>query len=670
MATLQGLERMQIGLRRAQRRTTRFLARAFLPPRRMATDELEAEFLRDYARRFATHRRAAVAFSVVVWIAYFGWDWFHIGLNTEFQPHQWEILGLRALGMAILIYARSTLSMKVLLDERKASLRLMLAGMSAYTLLIAMLVILPFPHNYMFYFIGLLEVLLFIFGLLRLRAIWVIWSSLACLVLGAIALPMARLEGHGHLTAGGGIPFTALAEYYPLAAMTYLVSFLAVGIVIAVELERTARTTFLREQRIHDVGAKLGKTNAELVEAQLQTEKRTTALIAAKDEMRSLAEQQNRDKSRFLASAAHDLRQPMQALSNLLEASSLSLERGELERGRSLLEMGREAANLTRTTFNAVLDISRLESGFVDAELTNFDLADLLSEVAGGLAAQASVAGVSVRLRLPGRAAAVRSDRHMLGRVLANLLGNAIKYSDPAKGNAQAVVLGAVVLARRVRIDIVDNGIGIEQSRWEEIFRPFVQLGNDERDRNKGIGLGLSIVRASIDLLPGHRLDMRSAPGMGTRFSIELPLAAQVDAQPTGSGDDSEFAAGDWQGTYVLYVEDDAMVRQSTEQVLAAHDIRFESFSSLADLKAGIERFEMPPDLILSDYRLPDGRTADDVVIQAEAWFEEELPVIVLTGEVSLAAREGWQVLHKPVATDRLLAAIARAKAMPRPAAE
>jgi len=668
MASFQALERMQIGARRAQRRTSRFLARAFLPPRRMPTAELEEEFLHDYARRFATHRRAAVAFSVVVWIAYFGWDWFHIRLNTRFAPHQWEILGLRTLGMAILIYARSTLGMKVLLDERKASLRLALAGMSAYTLLIAMLVILPFPDNYMFYFIGLLEVLLFIFGLLRLRAIWVIWCSLVCFVLGAIALPLAP-DYHRHIESiTGGNSLTALSQYYPLAAITYLVSFLAVGIVIAVELERTARATFLREQRIHEVGAALGKTNADLVEAQLQTETRTAALIAAKDEMRSLAEQQNRDKSRFLASAAHDLRQPMQALSNLLEASSLSLERGEVERGRSLLEMGREAANLTRTTFNAVLDISRLESGFVDADLSNFDLADLLGEVATGLGAQASVAGVTVRLRLPGRAAAVRSDRHMLGRVLANLLGNAIKYSDASKGEAQAVVLGAVVLARRVRIDIVDNGIGIDPDRWEEIFRPFVQLGNDERDRNKGIGLGLSIVKASIDLLPGHRLDMRSAPGQGTRFSIELPLAAQVDAQPAGLCE--EFEPGSWQGAYLLYVEDDTMVRQSTEQILAAHDIRFESFASIADLKAGLERFEMPPDLILSDYRLPDGRTADDVVILAEAWFEEELPVVVLTGEVSLAPREGWEVLHKPVATERLLAAIAQARSMPRPAVE
>lgn len=658
MAALQTAERARLGARRMLRRTGRFLARAFLPPRPFPGAGEEAEFLADYARRFATHRRAALALAVLVWTSFFAWDIFHIRLNPAFQPYEREILGLRGIGLVTLLATARALRMDVLTNERKASALLAFGGLSAYVLLVAMLFILPFPDNYMFYFIGLLEVLLFIFGLLRLRARWVIGTSLVCLVLTVVTL--TQTSNNGTLSSA------AIATYYPLAAITYLVSFVVVGVVIAGELERTARATFVRERRIREFGRALASSNADLIEAQRLTDMRTSALMAAKDEMRALAEQQNRDKSRFLASAAHDLRQPMQALSNLLEASSLSFARGEVERGRELLAMGREAAQLTRSTFNSVLDISRLESGFVEADLTNFDCAEVLAEVAGGLAAQAEMAGVTIRLRLPERAAAVRSDRHMLGRVLANLVGNAIKYADPAKGPRRAVVVGAVPFASRVRIDVVDNGIGIDPASWAEIFRPFVQLHNPERDRSKGIGLGLSIVQASLALLPGHRLDMTSQPGAGTRFSIELPLAlGPVVGSSAGSGTES-VAESSWRGAYVLYVEDDPLVRQSTEQVLAAHDIHFESFSSLADLKAGIERFEMPPDLILTDYRLPDDRTADDVVIMAEAWFELSLPVVVLTGEVSLAPREGWQVLHKPVATARLLEAIGIARTTPR----
>lgn len=661
-------QRPQFNKKRLRRRFTRFVRLAFFPPKRFDPPELEKAFLTDYARRFASHRRAAAILALATWTTYFGWDWFHAHFNTRFADYLMPMMALRALGTISIASCIALLSMDRLLDDRKATWVLGFAGTSAYAILVVMMFILPFPYNYMFYFIGLLEVLLFNFGLLRLLARPVIVIEGISLLLGMIALPLSSQRPIDAAKSITGVDL--LESYYSAAAITYLISFILVGLVIAIELERTARTTFLREQRIREVGTVLSRTNNDLVEAQREAAARTEALIGAKDEMRALAEQQNRDKSRFLASAAHDLRQPMQALSNLLEAAEISLERGDLERGRSLLMMSREAANLTRTTFNSVLDISRLESGFVEAELSNFALGPMLAEVSAGLAAQAELAGVELRLRNPANAqVAVRSDRHLLSRVVSNLLGNAIKYSDPAKGPRRAVVLGAVALANKVRIDIVDNGVGIDPAKWQEIFRPFVQLGNEERDRNKGIGLGLSIVQASIDLLPGHRLDMRSRPGAGSRFSIELPLAATAEIEAATELLDTG-ACGSWEGAYVLYVEDDAMVRQSTEQMLAAHNVRFESFGSVAELKTGLERFEMAPDLILSDYRLPDGRTADDVVILSEAWFEEPLPVVVLTGEVSLAAREGWQLLHKPVAAERLLAAIAGARSTPRLAAE
>lgn len=651
-----------VKLRRSRRRAIRFLGRSFLPPKPFEPPALEQRFHLDYARRFAAHRRGAAILALLTWITYFGWDYFHATYNTKFADYLFWMMTLRALGTLAIAASIAALSIKRLRDNRSATLILGFAGTSAYAILVVMMFILPFPYNYMFYFIGLLEVLLFIFGLLRLLSRAVIKAQALCLAMGVIALPLSARRTDQ-------LNSDMLESYYSAAAITYLVSFVIVGVVVAIELERTARTTFLRERRLRDVGAAFERANVQLIAAQGEAEARTRALIAAKDEMQTQAEQQSRDKSRFLASAAHDLRQPMQALSNLLEAGAHAFERGDVEQGRELLGMGRQAAQLTRSTFNAVLDISRLESGFVEAEPSNFGCGELLGEVAAGLRAQANEDGVRLRLRRTGTNVVVRSDRHILARVVANLVANAIKYSDPAKPD-RAVVIGVIALPTRARIDIVDNGVGIDPKRWEDIFRPFVQLGNEERDRDKGIGLGLSIVKSSIDLLPGHRLDMRSHPGRGTRFSVELPLAPAGSAALESAAQGEAAAFGDWRGAYVLYVEDDAVVRRSTERLLEAYEIRYEAFGSLAELKSGIARFEMTPDLILSDYRLPDERTADDVVIFAEGWFEDALPVVVVTGEVSLAAREGWEVLHKPVATDRLLAAIARAKVSGRAAAE
>src|SRR5436305_1199141 len=250
--------------------------------------------------------------------------------------------------------------------------------------------------------------------------------------------------------------------------------------------ERTARAAFTRERALTD-------RNARMETAQRETRAKTAALVKAKDELRALAEQQNIAKSKFLADAAHDLRQPMQALTNLLGAARHALGQGDAAKADEVLALAQDASRLTRTSFNAVLDISRLESGFVEAELGDVDLPSLVEEAAALCRADAEERGVTLRLRWRGdRPIVVRSDRHLLGRVIGNLLANAVKYSDPGKAKAgrAAVVVGIVCLPSRVRIDIVDNGVGIAEGDWARVFRPFVQLGNDERDREKGVGLG------------------------------------------------------------------------------------------------------------------------------------------------------------------------------------
>jgi signal transduction histidine kinase/CheY-like chemotaxis protein len=382
-----------------------------------------------------------------------------------------------------------------------------------------------------------------------------------------------------------------------------------------------------------------------------------------KERSRRRALHENHKKSQFVAEAAHDLRQPMQAIGNLLGAASHALDRGDVAKGRELIDTTQKATNAMRSSFNAVLELSRLECGAIVAEYRSFDLGELVSETVLALRPLSEPRNVTIRVRLPcGGGPYVRSDRQMLGRVLANLLSNAIKYSDPSRPGGGAVVVGVVRLGCHCRVDIVDNGVGIPDALQKQVFKPFFQVDNPNRDRNRGIGLGLSIVASSLALLERHSLKLRSQAGVGSRFSVTVPCATAVDVPAPVAAPAPVTAADDVAGLYVLYVEDDGLVRQSTELLLREYRVLYESVGSLAELEALLPGLERMPDLVLTDYSLPNGRTARDVVRMVTGEFDTALPVIVLTGEsarVTLADElEHATLLRKPVASATLLATI------------
>jgi CheY-like chemotaxis protein len=258
--------------------------------------------------------------------------------------------------------------------------------------------------------------------------------------------------------------------------------------------------------------------------------------------------------------------------------------------------------------------------------------------------------------------------------VISNLVSNAIKYSDPAKGERAAVIVGIVGFSNRVRIDVVDNGVGIAEKDWPKVFQPFVQLHNPERDREKGVGLGLSIVNAILPLLSEHRLDMRSRAGHGTRFSLEVPRVDDAERGAGATPSARHAAAPDLAGTYVLYVEDDPLVRQATAALFETNDIIYEAFGSFRELEAALPTLERTPDLVVTDYRLPDGRTARDVVRATTRAFDGPLPILVVTGEMGAVQRGGWigkgKVLRKPLDPETLIAEISALATPPGSARE
>jgi signal transduction histidine kinase len=618
-----------------------FLKRVFGPPPAFETPGDEPEFLADHAARFATHRRSAVLLALILGTTYSGWDFFFGFYNEGLRQTLLTMLPLRSLGAAYLaaitfILVRST----VVNDERGVTYLISSCVCVMFLMQLLTTTIAPFPSTKV---VHLALIMTVTFGLARLRARVVLLLNVYCLAASSIILPFAKHDAEG-----------ALSSLYVFYSLSYLFVFAVVGSAVAVELERTARDAFLRERALAD--------------SERRTQVKTAALVETKEKLRHLAEQRDIAKSRFLAEAAHDLRQPMQALMNLLEAGRHALAREDVDRCGELLEQAQHAAQSARSSFNAVLELSQLESGFVRAEHVNFDIQELVNDVVSPLRALAEIRGVKFRLRrCCGENLLVRSDRHLLERVLSNLISNAVKYSDPAKGDRATVIVGIVRLPDRVRVDIVDNGVGIAKDQWDTVFKPFVQLRNPGRDRDKGVGLGLSIVDAIVELLSEHRLDMNSVPGRGTRFSVTVPRAkAAAEAEYLGQIRRTP-AMSPVAGAYVLYVEDDVLVRNSTISMFEEHQILYEAFSSLDGMEDRLRSLERVPDLLITDFLLPDGHTGEDVLRMVDRALAATLPAIIISGEalsseqqnrLSAATTKPARILLKPVAPEVLMTEI------------
>ncbi|MGQ9371051.1 ATP-binding protein [Azospirillum sp. A39] len=236
------------------------------------------------------------------------------------------------------------------------------------------------------------------------------------------------------------------------------------------------------------------------------------ALSRAKEE----AERANLAKSKFLAAASHDLRQPVQSLVFFVAALS---ERLAGHPAAPALERMQMAVDALRQLLDGILDLSKLDAGVVAPQVRPFPAAELLHRLEAQYAPRFADRGLAFRIR-PCRAT-VESDPTLLGRILGNLVENALKYTP-----AGTVLVGCRRRGDVLRVEVWDTGSGIPPERFDDIFEEFVQIGNPERDRTQGLGLGLAIVQRLARLL-GHRLDLRSRPGRGSVFAVEVPLAGR-----------------------------------------------------------------------------------------------------------------------------------------------
>jgi signal transduction histidine kinase len=437
-----------------------------------------------------------------------------------------------------------------------------------------------------------------------------------------------------------------------------------------------------------DAAIKLMRTFELSLAQRFENEKLLRALHErekeAVDAMKN-AEQANQAKSKFLATASHDLRQPLQALR--LFSDALPDVTKEPETLRLAGQIGK-SVNALVDMFDDLLDVSRMDAGIVRIHRKHFVLFPLFDRLyadfaplahakkldlilpvdetdgEGGRAAmtrrcEASGAGIAASHPLPQSAgcasnvsggAAVFSDPVLLERMLRNLISNAIRYTD--SGSVQVKMRQ---IDGNIWLDVADTGIGISPETMPHIFEEYYQADNPHRDRRKGLGLGLAIVRRIENIL-GCRVVVRSVPGAGSSFAFAVPAGdTALLVNPFAISHSNH----DLKGVVVALVEDDQDIREFAAKLMEQWGCRVFAGDIGDDVMRKLDIAGVSPGLLVCDYRLPHGMTATLVIRRMRELWGNDLPALVLTGDTATETLHeihscGAMLLHKPISPARL----------------
>jgi PAS domain S-box-containing protein len=368
----------------------------------------------------------------------------------------------------------------------------------------------------------------------------------------------------------------------------------------------------------------------------------------ALQEARRDSEHANLAKSRFLATASHDLRQPLQTL-GLLNGALRRMTTDE--DCREVIDQQEQAVDAMSRLINALLDISKLESGAIKLELTDFEIAPLFEELRREFAGLATSKGLRFSTDSPRDL--IYSDPALIGQVLRNLVSNAIKYT-----HAGAVELRCEHSGSNLRIEVRDSGVGIAADQVPYIFEEFYQIGVSPNSSREGYGLGLSIVQRIARLL-NFKIEVQSVPGTGSVFAMELPIAQNAHIAPAAARLTTAPAISADGAANLLLVEDEPSVRNAMRMLLKIEGYRVTAAASAAEalqlLHDGVEF-----DLIITDFHLEEGRTGTQVIAAAREMLGSSLKAVLVTGDTSSAVRElqvddKLRITSKPINSDELL---------------
>lgn len=373
--------------------------------------------------------------------------------------------------------------------------------------------------------------------------------------------------------------------------------------------------------------------------------KREKALQKARKE----AEQANAAKTRFLAAASHDLRQPIHALglffaelSDRVYSPETALVIGQVE----------DSIASINSMLNALLDVSKLDAGVVKPSIESFALTTLFERLQGEF--QAIAAENHNELRIRSTFATVHTDPSMLERMLRNLIGNALRYTQHGK-----ILVAARPYGRNLIIQVWDTGSGIPHDQLDDIFIEFHQLQNPARDRRQGLGLGLAIVKRLAQLL-NHGLKVTSNLGRGSCFSITLPLALVAPKSLSGVLTEQSIQLNDsLMGRQVLVLEDDSAVLEGMQGLLTRWGCRVMTAGSYEEAQRKLNESKQKLELLIVDYRLPGSISGIEIARQLQKRLSNPLAVIIITGDTEPerlreADASGYPLLYKPVQPAKL----------------
>ena len=419
--------------------------------------------------------------------------------------------------------------------------------------------------------------------------------------------------------------FSVQSNQYPLLAATLVFIFYLRQIIYT--YHRNIVENILLRKRIERMAEDLGKE---------------------KHQAEALAE----SRKNFLASASHDLRQPLQAMNLFLTALKPFIKQAQSLIIFNKLEASTSGMN---ELLNRILDISKLDSKTVAITTTTFNIDTLVKALQQEFQGQAL--NHQLEFQVNSISALVTNDALLLQRVLSNLLANAINYT--ASGSVR---LDCKAIDNHIVIDIIDTGVGIPLDQQTFIFDEFYQVGNVERDRKKGLGLGLSIVKRLCPLLDVE-FDFESSPGQGSRFTItlkqELDKAEDIVV-------DASHNSWDGQSSCVVIVDDDESVLDGLAILFRQWQFEVITATSAQQACALLRQHDSQPVLIISDYRLPNSRTGIEAIEEIrQSLSDPNIPAVIISGDtaperLSEVAQSGHLLLHKPVKPSFLRAAVQR----------
>ena len=438
-----------------------------------------------------------------------------------------------------------------------------------------------------------------------------------------VALVLAGITIWGTLTGGGPFTIADLNASFLLVLM-FLISITVPSLLLSADVE-------VRK-----------KAEESLRRAQIELERK----VAERTRELELA---NAAKSRFLAMASHDLRQPLHALGLFVAQLRTPLKSGERTKTIERIDATRKEMN---EMFNSLLDISRLDAGILTPKITEFPIARLLQKIETRFDQATREKGLRLRVRRSD--AWVRSDAMLLERILLNLVSNAVRYT--LRGG---IIVGCRRRGEMLRIEVWDSGPGIPEDQKQNIFGEFFQLTAPDRSRYGGLGLGLAIVDR-LRLLLNHQIDLASTVGRGSRFAILVPMADEcvTSTEPVDSPHPAAFAV---EGKVILVIADAPVVLEVTGGLLGKWGYSVLTAGTDEAALILLAERQQRPDLIISDYHLASGKTGIQAIEQINAAFGSSIPAILISGDTAPeplrdAKDRGYILLHKPVDPMRLRA--------------